>query len=654
MSLLNKFKKEFEGLNLSDRLQGQQPGGTHQSYNTGNQQQGSGYPPYNVYESYSIQERYDPQGTPSYNSLSQTLQQPQHQQRPSSSGPISSLPNAPYIQSSPAALTPYGALGGQNAPPSPTPPRWVAHWSEHDRQWYYVETSGRTLWHLPSGFPPLSTMPAYPGSLNIVNWGHEGQSQTHLVQRIYAKPADEARQNLPKESRQPSSQALLAAAGGFAAGGIAGYLIKDRIGKYIYLLPLQWSNVAPVDGRKAKKRHGRNAEDFADFSEYPNMEVNLDCNICDQAISGPYAHCKECDGGDYDICRDCLAQDQTCDGNGKHNLVKVYPKYFCDICDQLIRGQFYHCASCNNADWDTCQGCLDKGYTCLGPDRGETHDLIKLALILMMSASWASSTASFAPQIFNITSMFVQDHGTKQVPCTSVCEGSEKDIDLAVSAARKAFEGEWKKVTPQQRGVYLHKLADIAEKNLDLLASVESLNNGKSITNARGDGKTIDIAPDMFHYTRCELIGVCGQITPWNFPLLMLAWKIGPALATGNTIVMKTSEQTLLSALVFTQYIEQAGFPSGVFNLVSGYGKTAGAALSAPDEGATVVTGGERLGDKGYFIKPTIFSDVRPDMKIMQEEIFGPVCASSKFKDEVEAIALAHDINHGLAAIKLS
>ncbi|KAL9570486.1 hypothetical protein ACKAV7_005374 [Fusarium commune] len=176
-------------------------------------------------------------------------------------------------------------------------------------------------------------MPAYPGSLNSVNWGHEGQSQTHLVQRIYAKPADEARQNLPKESRKPSSQTLLAAAGGFAAGGVAGYLIKDRIGKPIYLLPLQWSNVAPVDGRKAKKRHGRNAEDFADFSQYPNMEVNLDCNICDQAISGPYAHCKECDGGDYDICRDCLAQDQTCDGNGKHNLVKVYPKYFCDICD---------------------------------------------------------------------------------------------------------------------------------------------------------------------------------------------------------------------------------------------------------------------------------------------------------------------------------
>merc|ERR1712169_41220 len=183
---------------------------------------------------------------------------------------------------------------------------------------------------------------------------------------------------------------------------------------------------------------------------------------------------------------------------------------------------------------------------------------------------------------------------------TSICEGTEKDIDLAVAAARKAFEGEWKKISPQQRGNLLLKLADLAEKNLDLLAAVESLDNGKSITNARGDvgavvgclryyggwadkieGKTIDIAPDMFHYTRSEPIGVCGQIIPWNFPLLMLAWKIGPALATGNTIVMKTAEQTPLSALVFTQFVEQAGFPAGVFNLVSGYGKTAGAALSA-------------------------------------------------------------------------
>ncbi|KAJ4174215.1 aldehyde dehydrogenase (NAD(P)(+)) ald5 [Fusarium falciforme] len=146
---------------------------------------------------------------------------------------------------------------------------------------------------------------------------------------------------------------------------------------------------------------------------------------------------------------------------------------------------------------------------------------------------------------------------------TSVFEGTEKDVDLAVSAARTAFETTWKRSTPEDRGRLLYKLADLAEENKELLAAVESLDNGKSINNARGDvaavigclryyagwadkieGKTIDIAPDMFHYTRSEPLGVCGQIIPWNFPLLMFAWKIGPALATGNTVVMKTAEQT--------------------------------------------------------------------------------------------------------------
>jgi aldehyde dehydrogenase (NAD+) len=271
-------------------------------------------------------------------------------------------------------------------------------------------------------------------------------------------------------------------------------------------------------------------------------------------------------------------------------------------------------------------------------------------------------------------------------------------------------------------------------------------------------------------------IGVCGQIIPWNFPLMMVSWKIGPALATGNTVVMKTAEQTPLSALVFAQYIKEAGFPPGVFNLISGFGKVAGAAIAShmdvdkvaftgstavgrqimkaaassnlkkvtlelggkspnivfndadiekaidwvnfgvyynhgqtccagtriyvqegiydkfveafkaradanhvgdpfhektfqgpqvsqlqfdrimeyikigKDEGATVLTGGERHGDKGYFIKPTIFKDVKPDMKIMREEIFGPVAALAKFKDEEEVIALSNDSAYGLAS----
>ncbi|KAK4122881.1 aldehyde dehydrogenase [Parathielavia appendiculata] len=383
---------------------------------------------------------------------------------------------------------------------------------------------------------------------------------------------------------------------------------------------------------------------------------------------------------------------------------------------------------------------------------------------------------------------------TEEVIC-SVHEATEKDVDIAVAAARKAFDGVWRRTTPQKRGILLLKLADLCEKNLDLLAAVESLDNGKSITMARGDvgavvgciryyggwadkveGKTIDVNPDMFHYTRREPIGVCGQIIPWNFPLLMLAWKIGPALATGNTVVLKTAEQTPLSGLVFAQLVKEAGFPPGVLNIISGFGKTAGAALashmdvdkiaftgstpvgrtimkaaassnlkkvtlelggkspnivfndadieeaiswvnygiyynhgqcccagsriyvqegiydkfvaafkkraeenkvgdpfhpetfqgpqvsqlqfdrimgyieSGKKDGATVVTGGERLGDKGYFIQPTIFADVRQDMKIMQEEIFGPVCAIAKFKDEEEVIHLGNDTEYGLAA----
>jgi aldehyde dehydrogenase (NAD+) len=383
---------------------------------------------------------------------------------------------------------------------------------------------------------------------------------------------------------------------------------------------------------------------------------------------------------------------------------------------------------------------------------------------------------------------------TEEVIC-SVSEATEKDVDIAVAAARKAFEGEWKTTTPEQRGKYLVKLAELVEKNHDLLAAVESLDNGKSIGMAKGDiaavfgclryyggwadkieGKVIDTNSDTFSYTKQEPIGVCAQIIPWNFPLLMWAWKIGPAVATGNTVVLKTAEQTPLSAYVAATLIKEAGFPPGVINIITGFGKIAGAALSAhmdvdkvaftgstivgrqvmkaaassnlkkvtlelggkspnivfndadienaiswvnfgifynhgqcccagsrvyvqdgiydkfmerfkaralankvgdpfdPEtfqgpqvsqlqydrimsyiqegkkEGATVVTGGERHGKKGYFIQPTIFSDVTEDMKIMQEEIFGPVCAVSKFSDEASLIKAANGTTYGLAA----
>ncbi|TGO14180.1 hypothetical protein BTUL_0057g00470 [Botrytis tulipae] len=384
---------------------------------------------------------------------------------------------------------------------------------------------------------------------------------------------------------------------------------------------------------------------------------------------------------------------------------------------------------------------------------------------------------------------------TTEEVITSVHEATEKDVDIAVAAARKAYEGEWRKVTPEGRGKLLVKLADLVEKNADLLAAVESLDNGKAISMAKGDvaavagclryyggwadkieGKVIDTDPEYFTYTKQEPIGVCGQIIPWNFPLLMWSWKIGPAVATGNTVVLKTAEQTPLSALVAATLIKEAGFPPGVVNIISGFGKIAGAAIASHmdidkvaftgstvvgrqimkaaagsnlkkvtlelggkspnivfndadienaiswvnfgiffnhgqcccagsrvyvqdgiydkfverfkaralankvgdpfhhetfqgpqvsqlqydrimgyiDEGkksgATIVTGGERHGDKGYFIQPTIFSDVTEDMKIMQEEIFGPVCSIAKFSTEEEIIKIGNGSNYGLAS----
>jgi len=383
---------------------------------------------------------------------------------------------------------------------------------------------------------------------------------------------------------------------------------------------------------------------------------------------------------------------------------------------------------------------------------------------------------------------------TEKVIC-SVSEATEKDIDIAVAAARKAFEGPWRRETPEQRGKYLNNLAVLIEKNLDTLAAIESLDNGKAIGMAKGDvgsvaacfryyggwadkieGKTIDTNPDTFTYTRQEPIGVCAQIIPWNFPLLMFAWKIGPAIACGNTVILKTAEQTPLSALFAASLIKEAGFPPGVINIVSGFGKIAGAALSShmdvdkvaftgstvvgrqvmkaaagsnlkkvtlelggkspnivfndadienaiswvnfgifynhgqcccagsriyvqdgiydkfvarfkartlqnkvgdpfaadtfqgpqvsqlqydrimgyieegKKEGAKVETGGGRHGTQGYFIQPTIFSNVTEDMKIMQEEIFGPVCSIAKFSTEDEIIKTGNNSNYGLAA----
>jgi aldehyde dehydrogenase (NAD+) len=379
----------------------------------------------------------------------------------------------------------------------------------------------------------------------------------------------------------------------------------------------------------------------------------------------------------------------------------------------------------------------------------------------------------------------------------SVAEAGTADIDAAVAAARAAFEtGPWRTMAACQRGELIRKLADLIEKNIDELSALEALDNGKPCSVAKNvdiglviktlryyagyadkiHGQTIPIEGPFFCYSRLEPVGVCGQIIPWNFPLLMAAWKLGPALAAGCTIVLKPAEQTPLTALRLGELIVEAGFPPGVVNIVPGQGAGAGKHLAQhPDvdkiaftgsteigyeimrtahaknikritlelggksanivlddadidraiatsqvglflnqgqcciagsrlyvqegiydefirrsteaaaartvgdpfssktdqgpqvdkgqfdkilnyieigkkEGARLLTGGKRVGNKGYFIEPTVFADVTDDMTIAREEIFGPVMCILKFKTIDEVIQRANDSHYGLGA----
>ncbi len=383
-----------------------------------------------------------------------------------------------------------------------------------------------------------------------------------------------------------------------------------------------------------------------------------------------------------------------------------------------------------------------------------------------------------------------------------VAEGDREDIDRAVKAARAAFDsGPWSRLTSSERGRMIWKLADLLEKHTEEFAQLESLDNGKPLTVARA--ADIPLAVDLFRYmagwttkieghtipisvaytpgakylayTLREPVGVVGQIIPWNFPLLMAAWKLGPALAAGCTVVMKPAEQTPLSCLRLGELFQEAGFPDGVVNIVPGFGETAGAALAGhPDvdkiaftgstevgklilqaaagnlkkvslelggkspnvvlgdvdmdeaiagaasaiffnhgqcccagsrlyvdskifdqvvagvsdhaskirvgsgmepstdmgplvsaeqmnrvcsylesgfaEGAKATVGGSRHGDKGYFVKPTVLVNTHDKMKVVQEEIFGPVVTAIPFSDTDELIAKANDSAYGLAA----
>jgi aldehyde dehydrogenase (NAD+) len=205
-----------------------------------------------------------------------------------------------------------------------------------------------------------------------------------------------------------------------------------------------------------------------------------------------------------------------------------------------------------------------------------------------------------------------------------VAEGDKADVDLAVKAARKAFEsGPWPKMNASERGRLLNKLADAIEANIDELAALETLDNGKPLRDSRAadlpltvkayryyagwadkiHGKTIPIDGNFFCYTRLEPVGVVGQIIPWNFPLLMQAWKWGPALAAGNCVVLKPAEQTPLTALRVAQLAQDIGFPDGVINVVPGYGPTAGAALTGHMDVDKVAFTGE--GSTGKIVMTT-------------------------------------------------
>ncbi|HWS86012.1 MAG TPA: betaine-aldehyde dehydrogenase [Pyrinomonadaceae bacterium] len=381
-----------------------------------------------------------------------------------------------------------------------------------------------------------------------------------------------------------------------------------------------------------------------------------------------------------------------------------------------------------------------------------------------------------------------------------VAEGDKADIDKAVAAARRASEGKWSKVSARDRGRMLYKLAQLIEAKIPELAALETADNGKPIKETsyvdlpqvvenfeyfagwatKIEGETIPVPGQMFNYTLREPVGVCGQIIPWNFPLLMAAWKLAPALAAGNTVVLKPAEQTPVGAMELASLIQEAGFPDGVVNVVPGYGETAGAALAshpgidkvaftgstevgkivakaaadnltkvslelggkapnivfadadieqavngammgiffnqgqvccagsrlfldarvkdefldrfkekssrvkvgdpmdkntqmgpqvseeqlnrikgyvdiAKEEGAQVLTGGcppQLEGDfqKGFFFQPTIFGDVKNNMRVAQEEIFGPVVSVITFEDEDDLIKQANEVVYGLSA----
>ena len=205
---------------------------------------------------------------------------------------------------------------------------------------------------------------------------------------------------------------------------------------------------------------------------------------------------------------------------------------------------------------------------------------------------------------------------------TEVAQGGPDDVDRAVTAAREAFEGAWGALAPSKRSGLIWSLGEAIKANLPELAELEALDNGKPVTYAKGDmaaavnhlryfagwptkieGETLPVSfPDAHVYTRKEPVGVCGQIIPWNYPLLMAVWKIAPVLATGCTTVLKPAEQTPLTALRLAELIDEVGIPAGTVNVVTGDGETGAAIVDHPGVDKIAFTGstevGRQIGEK--------------------------------------------------------
>ncbi|MFC3323671.1 aldehyde dehydrogenase family protein [Mesorhizobium cantuariense] len=246
----------------------------------------------------------------------------------------------------------------------------------------------------------------------------------------------------------------------------------------------------------------------------------------------------------------------------------------------------------------------------LGPD---AEKFVGKQKKLYIDGKWVTAASGETFAVIDPATGLIFDH----VPA-----GDKVDIDRAVAAARRAFDdGPWARMTPADRGKLVWRLGDLVEKHADEIAQIEALDNGKPVNDARfGDvafsyellrymagwstkitGQTIALSSAApFHaYTLREPVGVCGQIVPWNFSFMMAVWKIAPALAAGCTIILKPAEQTPLTALRLAELVEEVGFPAGVFNVVTGFGETAGAALAAhPDVDKIAFTGSTEVGRK--------------------------------------------------------